>query len=210
VPEDEGQHLQSVYLPAKAYGGPGKFGFNPEAHLIENSVLINGANRRKLFCEWKKYWDLEKPVLLEKSPPNLVRARFLQQMFPNSYFVIMMRHPVAVAYATQKWTNSSITCLIEHWLVCHETFEVDKMYLNRLLTLKYEDFVASPRACLASIYAFLGLKDHSNSLEVRADENVKYLVKWSEHQKSPSGCDEVISIKEKYGERIVHFGYTLN
>ena len=35
VPADEGQHLQSVYPAAKVWGGPGRFGFAPEAHFTE-------------------------------------------------------------------------------------------------------------------------------------------------------------------------------
>src|SRR6516164_3214081 len=71
VPEDEGQHLQSVYPPAKVHGGPGKFGFHREAYLTESSLLVSDANREKLLCDWKKYWDITKATLLEKSPPNL-------------------------------------------------------------------------------------------------------------------------------------------
>ncbi len=210
VSEDEGQHLQSVYQPAIVYGGPGKFGFNSESHLTENSPLINEDNRRKLFSEWEEYWNLEKPVLLEKSPPNLIRTRFLQQMFPNSYFVVLMRNPIAVAYATQKWSNTSISSLIEHWLVCHERFESDKTRLNRVITLKYEDFVSNPQAGLSQLYAFLGLNDYPNSLEIRTDVNAKYLMKWSEQQKSPSDYEEVVSIKEKFEERVAHLDYSLN
>src|SRR5918992_4047803 len=69
--EEEGQHLQSVYAPAIAYGGPGRFGFHPGAHLTEASDLVTADNKLRLFEEWKAYWDLSKPVLLEKSPPNL-------------------------------------------------------------------------------------------------------------------------------------------
>ena len=45
VPEDEGQHLQSVYRPARAHGGPGRFGFDPGAHLTEESPLVSDENR---------------------------------------------------------------------------------------------------------------------------------------------------------------------
>jgi len=34
-PQDEGHLIQSVYPPAWAYGGPGRFAFNPESRLIE-------------------------------------------------------------------------------------------------------------------------------------------------------------------------------
>lgn len=85
--EDEGQFVQSVYLPAYKFGGVGKFGFNEESQLNETSILINEKNRQKLFKEWSRFWNTEKKYLVEKSPPNIIRTRFLQEMFPNSYFI---------------------------------------------------------------------------------------------------------------------------
>jgi len=125
VPEDEGQLLQSVFPPAKAYGGPGRFGFNPDSYLDERSSIVTEENAKQLFADWSRYWDTSKPVLLEKSPPNVVRTRFLQALFPNSFFVVILRHPVAVAYATQKWRPKDVEFLLRHWLVCHERFEAD-------------------------------------------------------------------------------------
>ena len=43
--EDEGQHLQTVYRPGRAHGGPGRFGFDPEAHLTETSPLVTDESR---------------------------------------------------------------------------------------------------------------------------------------------------------------------
>ncbi len=57
VPEDEGQHLQTVFPAAKVYEGPGRFGFAREAHLTDESGLVMAENRQKLFAEWSKYWD---------------------------------------------------------------------------------------------------------------------------------------------------------
>ena len=44
VPEDEGQHLQSVFEPAYIHGGPGEFAFHAEAHLTEKSSLVSAAH----------------------------------------------------------------------------------------------------------------------------------------------------------------------
>ena len=43
VIEDEAQYLQDVYRTGQAYGGPGKFGFDPRAHLTD----FTPANRRE-------------------------------------------------------------------------------------------------------------------------------------------------------------------
>ncbi len=46
---------------------------------------------------------------------------FLQAMFPESRFVVLTRHPIAVAIATSKWTRSSLPRMIEHWPRYYET-----------------------------------------------------------------------------------------
>lgn len=212
VPEDEGQHLQSVFSPASAYGGAGKFGFDPEAHLTEASPLVSGESRDRLLSEWGRHWDSRKEVLLEKSPPNLIRMRFLQALFPDANFVIVMRHPLAVAYATRKWSHTSIESLIEHWLVCHEIFERDRPHVRRLQVVRYEDLAERPQSSLAGIFSLLDLDPVECGIEVRPDANAEYLEKWREDSRrssteEQSGPEE---IARKYASRVAAFGYQLS
>jgi len=212
VPEDEGQHLQSVFPPASAYGGAGKFGFDPEAHLTETSPLVSPESRNRLLSEWGRHWDLTKEVLLEKSPPNLIRTRFLQALFPEAYFVIVIRHPVAVAYATRKWSHTSIESLIEHWLVCHEIFERDRPHVRRLQVVRYEDLAERPQSSLAGIFSFLDLDPVECGIEVRPEVNAKYLRKWLEetHRSSAEEQSEARGITRKYASRVAAFSYELS
>ena len=83
-------------------------------------------------------------------------TRFLQSVFPNSSFVIIERHPVAVSLATEKWSPTGLISLVEHWLVAHETFEKDRAHLKRVMTIKYENLISQPLATLTTIYKFLG------------------------------------------------------
>lgn len=101
--EHEGQYNQTVYPKDPDHGGAGYFAFDPDAHLDESSNLITTGNREQLFKEWSRYWDLTSQFLLEKSPPNIVRTRFLQSMFPQSHFIVILRHPIAASMATLKW-----------------------------------------------------------------------------------------------------------
>ena len=157
VPADEGQHLQTVYPPAKVYGGPGRFAFHPEAHLTERSPLVTAENAERLRAEWSVYWDLSKPVLVEKSPPNLIRARFLQALVPGSAFVVITRHPIAVSIATQKWSKTSLSSLLRHWVAAHERFEADRPSLERVLVVSYEHLVADPAAWSRRLTRWCGL-----------------------------------------------------
>jgi len=142
--KDEGQHLQSIYPPGYEFGPVNRFGFDSNAHMNEDSPLATQENAQQLYEEWCQYWDVDKPVLIEKSPPNLIRTRFLQALFPNSYFIVILRHPVAVSFATLKWNAERIDDLLRHWLICHEQFEDDRDHLDNVLTLKYEQFVNQP------------------------------------------------------------------
>ncbi|MFQ6605989.1 MAG: sulfotransferase, partial [Fidelibacterota bacterium] len=145
VSMNEGQLVQSVYPAAFRYGGPGKFGFAPEMHLTEKSALFSNENRLKLFREWGQYLDLQQLIIVEKSPPNLIKTRFLQALFPSSLFVIIKRHPIAVTFATKnRWKNSSVIDLFAHWVKCHEIFQADKPYLTQVVEFKYSEFVQDP------------------------------------------------------------------
>lgn len=208
VPEDEGQHLQTVFPAARNFGGPGRFGFAPQAHLTEDSTAVTTANRQKLFEEWSRYWDLSKPCLLEKSPPNLIRTRFLQALFPNSYFIVLLRHPIAACLATRKWADSSLESLFEHWLHCHELFKMDSAHLKHVYVLKYEDLIHDSNAQLATLYKFLGLAPHPASA-LNPAGNDAYFNTWQQMSFAPAGS-EVSRIVQKYDAEVRIFGYTLS
>lgn len=175
--EDEGQHLQSVFPPAYRYGGPGRFAFDLRSHLTERSALASMESRQRLMREWGAYYDLSKEVLLEKSPPNLVRSRFLQALFPGARFVFVVRHPLAVALATQKWARTSVLELLLHWHAAHAIMLADLARLERFCVVRYEDFVASPQSHLDHICRFAGIEPVPGR-EAVTDHNPGYFALW--------------------------------
>jgi hypothetical protein len=178
VPEDEGQHLQSVYPPARYHGGPGRFGFDDGARLTESSPLVTAANREQLLAEWGRYWSRDRAVLAEKSPPNIIRTRFLQALFPEAAFVMMIRHPIAVAGATRKWARTSVESLIRHWLRCHDILAEDATRIERLHVVHYEHFVQDPAAEMGRILSSLELAATLGSRSVDPGVNDRYFVSW--------------------------------
>jgi len=207
--EDEGQYLQSVYPPAIFWGGPGKFAFDPDAHLTEESKLLTTESKAKLATQWFPYWDLSKHFLLEKSPPNLLWTRFLQSAFPNSSFVIIERHPVAVTLATEKWSPTGVDSLIRHWLVSHEIFEQDRPKLKHVMVLKHEALAINPTGTLAEICAFLDLKPHETNFEASTAHNEKYFAQWRELAQNPETSGTIKEVVAKYETRARAFGYSL-
>ena len=202
VPENEGQHIQSVYDPAYKHGGPGKFGFDKEYHYTEKSYLLTQKNNNKIINEWGKYWDLNKSILIEKSPPNIIHTRYLQEIVPNSYFIIIIRHPFAVAMATKKWNNQSLDKHIDHWLYVHEILYNDLKKIKKYLILKYEEL---------NIDTFEN--KINNLLEEKLFIDFKILQNFNSMKKSNDKYFENIvsdHIKNKYENKINKFGYTFN
>ena len=207
--EDEGQHVQTVYKPAYEFGGVGKFGFDIKARLDENSELINEINRKKLFNEWSRFWDLEKNILLEKSPPNIIRTRFLQKMFPNSYFINITRHPIATSIASKKWSKTSLDELISHWIKCHEIFNEDKKMIRNIINIKYEDLINNNEEILAQLSKFLKLNIKIPKIEIRKGINDKYFKIWIKKSKSIFTKYRISKIIKKHNCDIEKFDYSL-
>jgi Sulfotransferase family len=181
VPMDEGQHLQNVYPEDSAYGGPGKFAFCAEAHLTEDSPLLTRANIHRLRRSWEAHWDTGKKIRLEKSPIHLLMTRFLQAAFPNTYFVIIKRHPVPVSLATQKWSRTPLRHLFNHWLTAQEIFQQDRSHLANVYELAYEDFVDNPQGQLKRIAEFVGMDFVScPDVEVDGAKDTTYHALWGQ------------------------------
>ena len=235
VLEDEGQFLQDVYRSDHEMGGAGSFGFHPDAHLTEASSLLTPQNAERLRRCWEPYWDPSKPIRVEKTPGNLLMTRFLQAIFPNAYFIVMKRHPVAVSMATQKWKDS-VQCLdhlFEHWLHCHQLFEDDKKHLDRVYELHYEDYVKDSHRFHHEIAAFIGsrvpepVKDdnfrsvrawrkpqgrrvpESNMELTSAEHNEKYLQRWNGRASTPLFKAYYRYLSDKYETRFSEYGYSL-
>lgn len=178
--EDEGQHLQQVYPPARIHGGPGRFALHPAAHLTEQSALATQANRDRLLDAWQPYWDLTRPVLVEKSPPNLVMTRFLQELFPQSAMLVVVRHPVVVSLSTKKWTRgTSLHSLMRHWFTAHDLFRADAPRISRLHVIRYEDLVGNPGSALAGIQEFLGLGTPIPADSIQGNRSSSYEKTWN-------------------------------
>ena len=214
VKEDEGQHLQQVYPSARAYGGAGRFAFEPRAHLTEDSPLVSSSNADRLFEQWSAHWDLRRPVLIEKSPPNLIMTRFLQALYPRARFIVVTRHPIVVSLSTSRWRGGDRTLLplLDHWLTAHELFRADSAHLAHLHQLTYEDLMADPQATLAKVARFLELEGPIDAASIDPARSDSYTDRWKAMLASTKTRDRalVATVRDRFGERIQSFGYSID
>jgi len=208
APEDEGQHLQSVFLPAKAFGGAGKYIFNSASHMDECHELVSEASAQRIFDDWSRYWDTSQPWLVEKSPPNLVRTRFLQRLFPRSVFIGIMRHSVAVSYATQKWSHNDIVSLLDHTLLGYEILEKDSRLLDTFCLIRYEDLILNPQACIDGLLSNVGLPSYPVDQNVLSGVNEKYFMAWKSDREGRALMSGLML--GQLEERCGRFGYSLS
>ena len=211
APEDEGQHIQNVYPSAGVFGGPGKFAFHPGARMDENHILVSRENAVKILQSWQPYLELSKQYIVEKPPPNIIRSRFLQALYPKSCFIFIVRHPVAVSYATKKWSKSSITNLLEHTLTAYETAISDSHYLNNFYFVRYEDFVLNPEQESTKIFDLLGLCQTKLLHEIKTDINSIYFDFWKEKREKEQFFKKLYHRKKlkHLEDRMQIFGYSL-
>lgn len=211
VSEDEGQHLQDVYPTAAEYSGVGRFGFYPHARLTETSQLVTDENRDRLWASWSPHWNLERRVLAEKSPPNVIRSRFLQALFPEARFLFILRHPIPTTLSTMKWSHLSITATVEHWLTCHGYLFEDLRFLRRYVVIRYEDLIYDRHACAAQVSELLEIDNRFDLRGIKAGANEFYFQQWERlrrprsrrRQKLASGLNWIV-----FGEKIRAIEYS--
>ncbi|MBK9476796.1 MAG: sulfotransferase [Tetrasphaera sp.] len=217
VREDEGQHLQPVYPKAKVHGGSGRFAYAAQAHLTESSPLISPANAQAMLDAWKPYWDLEARLLVEKSPPNIIMGRFLQEMYPGSAFIVVVRHPVTVALSNKKWRRfvsknprkfETLSGMVDHWLTAHDILAADLPHLKRALVIHYERLVSQPDTELSRVEDFLSLSAPIDRSSFTADHGSSY-AQWWEQLRSPwrPGGWQRRRIERKQAGRAWEYGY---
>jgi len=225
VPADEGQHLQDVYPVISPGRQAGRFARQPGAHLTESSPLVSDESRERLLASWMPHWDAGRQVLIEKSPPNMLMTRFLQALFPvSSRFVLVVRHPVAVACATQKWSATRPHELLHHWATAYATLAGDLPHLEHAIVVRYEDLVAGPDRALARVFALAGLADHAPGRAVetgrnadnfaadrvtRGDVNGEYFASWQARKRSLPKRIYLDLAERRYARAAAAWGYDL-
>lgn len=111
----------------------------------------------KAKTDWMKHYPMGNGYCLEKSPPNTIRSRWLQQNFTPAQFIVITRHPYAVCEGVMRRTGCSLEEAAHHWNLANEILFQDLPYLNQVCQFSYEDFIESPSSIAARLEAFLGL-----------------------------------------------------
>jgi len=176
--EDEGQHLQDVLLPARLLGGPGRFARHPAAVAGPVDEADVSTLRARLEATWAPLWEPGARVKVAKSPPNMLRGRLLQQLFPGALLVVVRRHPLAVALATRamarRFRERPLAELVEHWVIAQDLFEAQRPHLGPHVVLDLAGLEEGMERCFREV----GLRLVPPPVPL-VDSDEKYRIQWS-------------------------------
>lgn len=133
---------------------------------------------------------------IEKSPANSMRTRFLQTIFSDASFIIVVRNGMAVSEGIRRkrWRDpdrqhmaglrTTIAEAAEQWLHTNRILMEDRSYLKRSIVIKYEDLVADTPMVLRSVLDFC--ECHSTNFpipEFETDHNAKQIARLTAKEK---------------------------
>ena len=223
-----GQHPSISALPTEGHFITDQFVKDYEIGLprmwVEREDLFRlteedeGPDPIRLKKEWGMRLDLRKPVLLEKSPPNSAKTRWLQKHFENAYFVGIIRNGYAVAEGITRKANPThlkdswpIEMSAYQWKHSNEVLQQDAEHLQHFMWVTYEDLAADTMGTLNKITEFVGItgfegfeSDRTWSIHER-DEKVRNM-----NDESIKRLDrqQIDLINQIAGDAIEAFGYT--
>jgi hypothetical protein len=163
--------------------------------------------------DWAKFFPRRPGILLEKSPPNTVRARWLQRNFSPSRFLAVVRNPYAVCEGIRRRHDYSIEMAAKHWLCANECLFADMKLLEKAMLFKYEDFTEMPEEYLKKIQIFLELREPfdfsmwSSAFAHSAEGNTSGIKNLNEESLSRLSGEDIVTINRIAEKFMTTLGY---
>lgn len=94
---------------------------------------------------WRKHWDLNKSILIEKSPPLIIRVKEMMRAFPVARFIILVRDPYAHIESLMRRRNWTVAQASGFSMMClNAQYENIRLLNGRSLLIRYEDLTDNP------------------------------------------------------------------
>lgn len=104
---------------------------------------------------WDGYWDLDRPLLVEKSPPNLLRTDEIIEYFSPIYFLLMVRNPYAHCEGLMRRNKWNAQKAAQFAVRCLRLQAENVNKLNNVLSFTYEELVENPESLSKRIQSFI-------------------------------------------------------
>ena len=139
-------------------------------------------------------------------------TRFLQELFPQARFVLIVRHPVVVALGTSKWLRGrGLRTPLANWFAAHDTMRGDLPHLRHVQVLRYEELSADPEGVLGDLGRFLALDGPEPAGTWQGGRSDAYTRRWAELADDwrPWRRARRRSLVREFADRAASYGYDL-
>jgi hypothetical protein len=151
----EGHHYSRVLPRDRGPKTKRLFALYPKKFcMTERDVATRDVAR--LRNAFYRKWDRNREVLLEKSPHNALRLRFMNAVFVPAIFICLVRDGYAVAEGLRRRRGHDIARCARQWREANRIMRDDAAQVRHLV-VRYEALVAEPQASVDRILAELGL-----------------------------------------------------
>ncbi|MEO1130690.1 MAG: sulfotransferase [Planctomycetota bacterium] len=154
LPWEGARYTRALHLPGPE--GVGRV-FTQKLDRYRLTEEDDAEPARRVRFDWAWHYPRYPGWLLEKSPVNSVRARWLQANFQPARFIVLTRSPYAVCEGIRRRSAHSVEEAATHWAALHDLLEADLPRLEHVLQLTYERICEDPRGVVADLEVFLDL-----------------------------------------------------
>ncbi len=146
----------------------------------KNYVKKEGETFKKIIKNLIRAYaiNLKKARFLDKSQIFSLKIRFLNKIFPDAKFILVMRNPYAICWrvASRDYSNSisenlrslpleeKVKLAAEHWRNTYKIALRDLEYLKKGLVVKLENFLKNPEKELKRIMEYCELEGNPKDL----------------------------------------------
>jgi hypothetical protein len=208
----EGQFLTDQ-LPVPTYDGLGRAWALDAARYRLTDADGSSIDVAKLKRQWGACFnDVSRPVLIEKSPPNAARTRWLQARFMPAVFIGIVRNGYAVAEGISRRAGRSVSEGARQWARSNEIMLDDWASLDRKILVRYEDVVTDPELVLTRVFRLLSIdRDRYDSSSLRGSipvhERSEPLIDMNNESVASLSDQDVADIETESGTMLARLGY---
>ena len=104
---------------------------------------------------WRKYWDLSKPILLDKSTTNIMRANKIREIFKPASFICLVRNPYAQCEGIIRRSKKSAESAAKFTIKCLKYQKRNIENEKNLLFFTYEELCNKKEKIINDIHNFI-------------------------------------------------------
>lgn len=123
-----------------------------------------------IIADWAPWLSPTSKVCMDKSVTNGTRMPWLNEVFPNAYFIGIFRNGYAAAEGIQRKAKPKkgaktylgtdrypIQLAADQWVAANEKIIIDSPKVEHFFSIQYEQLIEDPIAILSQIWEFLGV-----------------------------------------------------